>query len=75
MHVYLCVFFPTRCVAISCGPPPDINNADLFVVTLEYLSTANYTCVKGYNMTGGSDVRTCREDGEWDDEDLICESR
>ncbi|XP_041372603.1 sushi, von Willebrand factor type A, EGF and pentraxin domain-containing protein 1-like [Gigantopelta aegis] len=62
-----------QCTVVSCGPPPDVNNSSTSVVSLDYLSAANYTCLKGYNITGGSDVKTCTEDAFWDGEDLICE--
>ncbi|XP_067930929.1 sushi, von Willebrand factor type A, EGF and pentraxin domain-containing protein 1-like [Watersipora subatra] len=59
---------PPICDVVACGPPPLIekSNAKATVITgTEYMDTANYTCLLGYEFRAGRDTITCQSNRSW----------
>lgn len=52
--------------------PPADGTVDASVTTYEAVAT--YSCNTGYELTGGSQTRTCQADGNWDGEQATCTS-
>ena len=45
------------------------------VSALTYLSQVTYSCIPGYKIVDGDEVRTCRINGTWSGEPPSCESK
>ena len=57
----------------NCGAPDVGEGADLTVLsTLHDGGGAKYTCKTGYVRQSGDVTRTCKADGSWDGEPLMC---
>ena len=64
----LYIFF----TAVDCGPLAAPVNGTVVISNTTFGSTATYTCIDGYFLTGET-TRTCGSDGIWSDSDLTCE--
>ena len=61
------------CVPIFCGPAPNISHATLVESGRNVTSQAIYTCDEGYVLKSAASSRTCNKDGNWSQEDVVCE--
>jgi sugar lactone lactonase YvrE len=52
------------CNLVDCGALPAPTNGTVSVPTTTYQSTATYSCLNGYDLSGGA-TRTCGLDGKW----------
>ena len=52
------------CVIANCPGLPGPNGGTVFAATLTYGSTATYSCLAGYNLSGAP-TRLCQSDGTW----------
>ncbi|XP_060075709.1 uncharacterized protein LOC132555378 [Ylistrum balloti] len=59
------------CMAMPCGQPLSIANADVNVISYSISSTASYYCHIGYNAVGTMEV-TCQPSLKWTDTSFIC---
>ncbi|XP_070554572.1 sushi domain-containing protein 2-like [Ptychodera flava] len=59
------------CEVIDCGPPEEIDNANIYLTCTEYNCTVEYKCSSGYTSKG-SKIRICQGDGEWSGERPSC---
>ena len=61
---------------MDCGTPPTLENGKLTVtppVSTTLGATVMYECDDGYEFGQGSAMsQTCRDTGEWSDEDIKC---
>ena len=62
-----------RCVAISCGPAPEVNHATIATSGSSFQSHAVYECEEGYTLTSISNTKQCTQDGSWSLDEVICE--
>ena len=53
---------------------PDNGEVELSTATMVFGSTASYSCDRGYNLNG-SMSRVCMANGQWSEEDPICQSK
>ncbi|XP_070570517.1 uncharacterized protein [Ptychodera flava] len=53
-----------RCIAIDCGNPGEVENADRIGTQYSYNSTVIYTCHDGYYTNGSGTIR-CTIEGRW----------
>ena len=65
--------------AVSCGPSPIPINTQASAATGTYGDVVTYTCIAGYNQSGGgTGRRTCDSSGSWvvdgGDSDPVCSS-
>ncbi len=67
--VFMILFFYT--VAVDCGPLTDPTNGFVTVPITTFGSTATYTCITGYTVTGDM-TRTCGAGGMWSGSDPTC---
>ena len=63
--------------AVSCGPSPIPINTQASAATGTYGDVVTYTCIAGYNQSGGgTGRRTCDSSGSWvvdgGDSDPVC---
>ena len=60
---------------MSCGAPPDVDNATHHDTNYTYQSVAVYTCNDGYQRNNGSGIKSCSCDGIWvnADTNLTCQ--
>ena len=63
--------------AVSCGPSPIPVNTQASAATGTYGDVVTYTCIAGYNQSGGgTGRRTCDSSGSWivdgGDSDPVC---
>ena len=59
-------------VAISCGPPPVLENGRVDTSQGTFLNNfAYYSCDPGYNLTGCSNAR-CLSTGQWSCDSPFC---
>ncbi|XP_065195862.1 sushi, von Willebrand factor type A, EGF and pentraxin domain-containing protein 1-like isoform X1 [Sycon ciliatum] len=59
------------CNPISCGPPPEFVNADVYYVSTEHHSDATYHCKSGYD--GEAQVWLCNRHGHWTGQAPVCQ--
>ena len=62
--------------ATECVPAPVLGSASSKFragTGTEYATVIEYTCDKGYEISGPP-IIICREDGEWSNETMICNS-
>ncbi|XP_070557235.1 uncharacterized protein [Ptychodera flava] len=52
------------CIAIDCGNPGEVENADRIGTQYSYNSTVIYTCHDGYYTNGSGTIR-CTIEGQW----------
>nr|XP_046174411.1 sushi, von Willebrand factor type A, EGF and pentraxin domain-containing protein 1-like isoform X1 [Oncorhynchus gorbuscha] len=52
------------CVAVSCGPPPSVENAELQASGETYQSNVSYVCNPGLHLIGAQNL-TCLANGTW----------
>ncbi len=65
---FLCI------IAIECDDLDDIINGEVVYDNNNiYTSVAEYSCKFGFELVG-VEIRTCRENGEWSDEEPLCKS-
>ena len=57
---------------VTCPTLTDPTNGIVDVPSNNLESTATYACDTGYNLTGGSSIRTCGSDGVWSGSDPTC---
>ncbi|ELT88722.1 hypothetical protein CAPTEDRAFT_202069 [Capitella teleta] len=57
----------------SCGMPPLISHASVFVTEYTYNSEATYNCSYSYRKTGGSNKKLCSSDRTWVGQNIVCE--
>ncbi|XP_039996882.1 sushi, von Willebrand factor type A, EGF and pentraxin domain-containing protein 1 isoform X2 [Xiphias gladius] len=55
---------PPICHPVTCGGPPNVENADYSLDKNTYLSTVTYTCAEGYRPQGSMEV-VCEATGDW----------
>ena len=58
---------------VDCGPLTNPDNGQVSAATTTYTSTADYTCITGYNLVGVNQ-RTCTAAGLWSDGEPTCQS-
>ena len=58
---------------VDCGPLADPDNGQVSATTTTYTSTADYTCITGYNLVGVNQ-RNCTAAGTWSDGEPTCQS-
>ena len=59
------------CQLVECEVPLDIENGQLTVSTLTYLSVATYACDEAYEMVGKAEL-TCQSDKTWSSGPPVC---
>ncbi|XP_063042299.1 sushi, von Willebrand factor type A, EGF and pentraxin domain-containing protein 1 isoform X3 [Engraulis encrasicolus] len=64
---------PPKCVAISCGKPPEVEDADVLVNSDTFESTVSYECHQGFRLVGPGNL-TCLSDGKWSSPVPKCEA-
>ena len=52
------------CIIVDCGTLDHPANGSVSITGTTYLSTATYSCLDGFNISGSSE-RTCLSDGNW----------
>ncbi|XP_070570582.1 uncharacterized protein [Ptychodera flava] len=62
------------CIAIDCGEPDDIDNAEKYGDVFTYNSTVSYKCHDGYTIEYGDGDITCQADGQWSEQPMCIES-
>ncbi|XP_055055760.2 sushi, von Willebrand factor type A, EGF and pentraxin domain-containing protein 1 isoform X1 [Misgurnus anguillicaudatus] len=60
------------CVAVSCGPPPVVDNAISMSSGETYQSTVSYMCLPGRVLVGSQNI-TCQANGTWSLPTPACE--
>ncbi|XP_028973250.2 sushi, von Willebrand factor type A, EGF and pentraxin domain-containing protein 1 isoform X3 [Esox lucius] len=60
------------CIAMSCGPPPSVDNAELQISGTTYQANVSYTCQHGLHLVGPQNL-TCLADGTWSQPAPTCE--
>ncbi|XP_030635356.1 LOW QUALITY PROTEIN: sushi, von Willebrand factor type A, EGF and pentraxin domain-containing protein 1 [Chanos chanos] len=60
------------CVAVSCGPPPLVQNAVAQTVGKAYGDIVSYECKPGFHLNGQNTL-TCQADGTWSLPTPVCE--
>lgn len=58
-------------IAISCGDPPAVADAEMFGGGFVFEAHVHYTCHEGYKMEGQNSL-TCGEYGKWIGELPVC---
>ncbi|XP_050414592.1 fibropellin-1 isoform X2 [Patella vulgata] len=58
---------------VTCAPPPKPTNGEVSYNSLDYGSTATYSCHSDYNITSGSSSRTCQANGGWNGVTAQCQ--
>ena len=61
MCAKLCLY----CLGISCPTLGAPLNGMVSQPSLNFGSTATYSCTSGYQLAGGDEVRTCMADATW----------
>ncbi|XP_037549410.1 CUB and sushi domain-containing protein 1 [Nematolebias whitei] len=62
-----------ECIAHSCRQPETPSNVDVRSMDLPTLGyTLIYTCQEGFYLLGGSEHRTCKNDGRWSGKPPLC---
>ncbi|XP_037058521.1 sushi domain-containing protein 1 isoform X5 [Peromyscus leucopus] len=62
-----------HCQEISCGSPPEVQNAILVGNHTSSLgSVAHYVCQEGFESSGGTITSVCTEKGSWSDVTHTC---
>lgn len=56
---------------VDCGGLSTPVNGSMSLNSTTYGSTANFTCDRGYNITGEGTL-TCQVDGTWSDSEPTC---
>ncbi|XP_077984689.1 sushi, von Willebrand factor type A, EGF and pentraxin domain-containing protein 1-like [Glandiceps talaboti] len=59
------------CEIVTCKELESPVNGTLYLTSLNYLSIANFTCDKGFNLVG-SHERMCAADGNWTGQQPVC---
>ncbi|XP_038057856.1 sushi, von Willebrand factor type A, EGF and pentraxin domain-containing protein 1-like isoform X2 [Patiria miniata] len=59
------------CNIVYCGEPPTIPNADVSVMSYEYLGAAILSCAEGYEMEG-MDTIVCLSKASWSSTNFTC---
>ncbi|KAJ8008467.1 hypothetical protein DPEC_G00105120 [Dallia pectoralis] len=62
------------CVAVSCGPPPPVDKAELQISGMTYLHTVSYVCKHGLHLVGPQNL-TCQADRTWSHPAPTCEAQ
>ena len=62
---YIVVFLSVSCSALSIDHGSVTSDTTVG-------SVATYTCDSGYVLVGGSQQRTCQDNGTWDGNELSC---
>lgn len=78
--IFLLFLFLYGLLAIDCGPPPDVENADAEYVNSTIGDEARYACREGYESTNDSSVGVseCRvndtlpDTGSWLHPNITC---
>ncbi|KAL0970174.1 hypothetical protein UPYG_G00238360 [Umbra pygmaea] len=60
------------CVAVSCGPPPSVDNAELQSSGQLFQANVSYMCHPGLHLVGPQ-ILTCLADGTWSSPPPTCE--
>ncbi|XP_056610750.1 sushi, von Willebrand factor type A, EGF and pentraxin domain-containing protein 1 isoform X1 [Triplophysa dalaica] len=60
------------CAAVSCGPPPVVENAVAVSSGETYQSTVSYTCLSGLSLVESHNI-TCQANGTWSLPTQACE--
>uniref|UniRef100_A0A8B9JCB5 Sushi, von Willebrand factor type A, EGF and pentraxin domain-containing protein 1 n=1 Tax=Astyanax mexicanus TaxID=7994 RepID=A0A8B9JCB5_ASTMX len=61
------------CVAVSCGPPPSVENAVSLMTGESYESKVTYVCDSGLELIGPQNL-TCQANGSWSLPTPTCEA-
>ncbi|GFO28879.1 sushi, von Willebrand factor type a, egf and pentraxin domain-containing protein 1 [Plakobranchus ocellatus] len=61
------------CIGVECGAAPNVSHAIVTGTDYRYPSQVTYTCDRGYSLTSSASTRTCKQDGSWSQEDVMCE--
>lgn len=60
------------CEPMSCGKPPDVENAQAVGDSYTFSSQVTYRCKTGYELATGTDSITCLSDGTWSKSIVQC---
>ncbi|CAD5125275.1 DgyrCDS13521 [Dimorphilus gyrociliatus] len=61
-----------HCVRTHCPPLPDVNLTTRIDYGTKIGENTTFDCVTGYNLTGGTFVRTCLDTGLWTGAPPVC---
>ena len=64
-------FFLHKHAVVDCGSLPDPANGMVAMTASTFDSTANYSCIGGYELVGNSQ-RICQADGQWSGSEPTC---
>ena len=71
---YIHTRLPTHKV-VDCGAPNNPENGDVTFTLTVYNAIAVYSCDEGYNLVPSETFRTCQADGNWTEDDRVCQRK